>query len=528
MEQSRRKNYVSNIILCVIYSTICGIITGLIVFGFKYAIKHIETFSRTIYETTKESYKSIIIVFVVLIVLAFLMYLLHRLIPSSKGGGIPRSEGVLRGILSFKWLRTFIGSTIGSFISVLSGVPVGTEGPSVILGTSIGDAVTKKSKKRPAIDRYVKTSGAAAGFAVATGAPLSGILFTLEEIHKRFTPMLIMSASMSVIFASLVNNVLCELCNMDPRLFHIEFFSEFKLNHILYLILLGIIIGVLVFSFDKVIEIVNKFTDKYGKIFHPLVKLIILFIITGILGFVFIEGIYSGHHIVEEMITNNKSIIFLLILVLIRFIMMCFVTDSSVTGGIFIPILAIASIVGAILGKGLILIGLEEEYFSVIVILTMCAFMGGTLRAPLTATVLFLELTGQFTDLFYAIIVIFIVNAITEIFGLHSFYELRLEKLEEEQNHGKTPKIALFQVQVSENSFVVGKSVRDVMWPYASTVISVRRYLENDKDTDNDGEKKIYANDTIVIRCKYYDEEEIKELIYGLVGKNHQIKIKEA
>ena len=227
MEQSRRKNYVSNIILCVIYSTICGIITGLIVFGFKYAIKHIETFSRTIYETSKESYKSIIIVFVVLIVLAFLMYLLHRLIPSSKGGGIPRSEGVLRGILSFKWLRTFIGSTIGSFISVLSGVPVGTEGPSVILGTSIGDAVTKKSKKRPAIDRYVKTSGAAAGFAVATGAPLSGILFTLEEIHKRFTPMLIMSASMSVIFASLVNNVLCELCNMDPRLFHIEFLSAF-------------------------------------------------------------------------------------------------------------------------------------------------------------------------------------------------------------------------------------------------------------------------------------------------------------
>ena len=31
MEQSRRKNYVSNIILCVIYSTICGIITGIIV-----------------------------------------------------------------------------------------------------------------------------------------------------------------------------------------------------------------------------------------------------------------------------------------------------------------------------------------------------------------------------------------------------------------------------------------------------------------------------------------------------------------
>ena len=37
-------------------------------------------------------------------------------------------------------------------------------------------------------------------------------------------------------------------------------------------------------------KIVYQVTDKYGKIFHPLVKLIILFISTGILGFVFIEG----------------------------------------------------------------------------------------------------------------------------------------------------------------------------------------------------------------------------------------------
>lgn len=524
MTKYNKSGHISNIVLCVFYSLICGAISGVVIFFFKYVIKKIETLSRYCYEHLNKSIWTILLVFVGLIILAVLMYLLHYFIPQAKGGGIPRSEGVLRGILVLKSTRTFLGSIIGSMISVMGGVCVGTEGPSVIIGTSIGDVVTKKSSKRPALDRYIKTSGAASGFAVATGAPLSGILFTLEEIHKRFTPMLIMSASMAVLSSTLVNSILCQVFNISSNMFNITTFSKFELKDVGYLILLGIVIGVLVYLFDKIIEVVNRFTSKYGRLFHPLVKLIFLFILTGVLGFLFIDGIYSGHHIVEEMTINNKTVTFLITLLLIRFIMMVLVTDSSVTGGIFIPILAIASIIGALLGKGLILIGMDPKHFAVIVILTMCAFMGGTLRAPLTATILFLELTTQFTDLFYAIVVVFIVNAITEIFGLHSYYERRLEALEIEQNQGKTPVFSHFEVQVSPNSFVVGKAVRDIMWPYASVVVGIKRHQEVETDTDNDGEKKIYALDKVIIKCKYYDDVEIKKLIEGLVGSDFEIQ----
>ena len=41
---------------------------------------------------------------------------------------------------------------------------------------------------------------------------------------------------------------------------------------------------------------------------------------------------------------------------------------------------------------------------------------------------------------------------------------------------------------------------------------------------DNDGEKKLYALDTIVIRCKYYNEEELLHLLKNLVGKDYEIK----
>lgn len=524
MNNSSKKSYISNILKCTLFCLICGSIVGAIIFFFKFAASKIEYVSRYLYNITKANAFLIILVFIVLIGLAILMYILHKKIPETKGGGIPRSEGVLRGILPLKSIRTFLGTIVGSFMSYFAGLPLGTEGPSVIIGTSIGDVTSKTSKNNKALDRYIKTGGAAAGFAVATGAPLSGVLFSLEEIHKRFTPMLVISVSVATIAATLVNNVLCHLFGIDPRLFDFSIFSSFELKHIGYLVLLALLIGLMVGLFDKTLERVNKFTAKNKKFFHPLAKLISAFVITGILAYVFSDAVYSGHHVVEEMIVNNKTIWFLLGLLLLRLLMMFLLTDSSATGGIFIPVLAIASVIGAILGKLLLLIGLEEEYFPVIVILTMCAFIGGTLRAPFTSAVLFLELTFSFTDLFYVILVIFIVNVITEMFNQPSFYDRALEKMEEEHNEGKEAKISHFKVTISDDAFVIGKAVRDIMWPYSSVVVSIKRYKEDLVDTDNDGEKKLYAKDTIVLRCRYFDEDEIRGIIKDLVGNTYEIE----
>lgn len=520
-----RKTYIKSILRCSIFSIICGSIVGAIIFFFKYISKHIEECSKYVYNITRGNAFYIILVFIALVAFAIGMHILHKRVPETKGGGIPRSEGVLRGILPLKSIRTFFGTIVGSFISYFVGLPVGTEGPSVIIGTSIGDLCSKSDKKNKALDRYIKTGGAAAGFAVATGAPLSGILFSLEEIHKRFTPMLVLSASVSTIFATLVNNLLCLAFNISPKLFHLDVYSNFELKDSLYLIILAVLVALSVGAFDKTLELIDKFTSKYKKVLSPLVKLISVFVITGILGYVFVDGIYSGHDVIEHLLTNNKTIGFLFILLVIRLLMMIFIADSNATGGIFIPVLAIASVIGALLGKLLMLIGMDETYFAVVVILSMCAFMGGTLRAPFTAAVLFLEFTGSFTDLFYVCLVIFIVNFIVEIFNQDSFYDRALEKMEEEKNEGKVARIAHFSVKISTNAFVCGKSVRDIMWPYSSVLVSVKRHKDGFIDTDNGGEKKLYAKDTIVLRAKFYDESEIRESIISLVGNEFDINI---
>lgn len=527
MRNYRHKEYLANVLPCIYFGVICGAVTGASIFLFKLAAKKAEVASRALYSLAKGSPLYIAAVFAGLIVLAAAMYFLHKRIPEAKGGGIPRSEGVLRGVLSFRWFKTLVGTFAGSMLSYFCGVPVGSEGPAVLMGTALGGACGKLSKNRTTWSRYVMTGGAGAGFAVATGAPFTGILFALEEIHKRFTPMLVIMVSVSVVSASAVNELLCSAFGVATSLFDFGPLAKFELGQIGYLFLLGVIIALAVGIFDGSLSIFNRFSSKINKFLPGPSKLILLFVMTGIFGFVFPDVIYSGHDIIHHFAEHEEAVGLILLLFAVRLLMMLFVTDSGATGGIFVPTLAIGALVGAAAARLLVLIGMPDESYAAIVLLGMCGFIGGTLRAPMTAAVLFVELTGQFQNLLFVALVIFTVNFITEIIHLTPFYDRALESMEHAQNHGLQPTISCFEMQVSRGAFVVGKTVRDIMWPSSSVVISVKRADESRIDMDHDGEKRLYADDIIVVRAKYFDEAEVRSLLAGLVGNSEINKLEE-
>ena len=118
----------------------------------------------------------------------------------------------MRGVLSVRWLTCLLGVFFSSLITYLGGIPLGTEGPSVQMGTAVGKGTVRLLGRRHlAWDRYVMTGGAGAGFAAATGAPLTGILFAFEEAHERFSPMLLMVSAMTVASGSLTAEFLFSL-----------------------------------------------------------------------------------------------------------------------------------------------------------------------------------------------------------------------------------------------------------------------------------------------------------------------------
>ena len=526
-KEYKYKEYIANVMPCIFYGVVCGVLTGAFTFFFKVAARWAEEISRWVYSASRGSWIWVSAVFCGLVLFGSCMALLHKKLPEVKGGGIPRSEGVLRGVLSFKWLRTLVGTFVGSMMSYVCGAPLGSEGPAVLMGTAIGGMCGSISRNRSTWSRYVMTGGAGAGFAVATGSPFSGILFALEEIHKRFTPMLVLMVSVSVVSATSVNRLLCSLFGMSADLFDFGSLPPLELGQIGYLLICGLLIALGVGIFDGSIALFGRLTARLKKYVDGYVKTVAVFVITGLLGFLFTDAVYSGHDVIHHVTENNRTVIYLAVLVAVRLIMMLLITDSGVTGGIFIPTLAIGALIGALIAKLLVLMGMPPETFPVIVILSTCGFIGGTLRAPLTATVLFVELSGSAENLFFAALVVFTVNAVVALLNQTPFYDMALEKMEEAQNRGRQPVIAYFEMRVSKGAFVIGKTVRDIMWPASAVVTGVTRADEAEEDMDHDGEKKLLEGDTVILRAKFYDEEEIRSLLCGLVGKDHEIIRKE-
>ena len=504
----------------------CGSAVGALIFFFKLFAHELEHISKEIYHAANE--KSVIIpfVFLGLILAAVAMCLIHKKVPEVKGGGIPRSEGVVRGILTFRWFPTFICTAVGSMLSFFCGVPVGSEGPSVLIGTSLGKMFGNFSHKLSSWSRYVMTGGAGAGFAAATGAPFSAILFVLEEMQKRFTPLLIMIASTSVISASLVNYYLCGVFGLNPVLFDMGIsYEHIQLEHTGYFLLLGVIISLGVVLFDIAVDKYGNLISKLGRQKPTYLMLILSFVLTGVIGLINSDYIYSGHDIVVNIAAGGWGWSALAVVLLIRVGMMLLTTSGKVTGGIFVPSLAIGGLIGALAGKLLMMTGMPEELYGIVVLMSMCAFMGGTSRAPLTATVFFLESTAQFANIFYIAIVVFIVNFSTELVNNTPFYDKVLEDMEHEQNKKKKSEIVQFKVKASSDSFVIGKAARDILWPHSAVVVGIIDAENNRKVMDRDGERKIREGDTIIVQVQVIDMEETVDYIYGLIGRDHKIEI---
>ena len=89
---------------------------------------------------------------------------------------------IIRGYLG-KW--TLIIKSVGLILSVSAGLNLGKEGPMVHIACCIGNIFSylfPKYGKNEAKKREILSAAAAAGVSVAFGAPIGGVLFSLEEV----------------------------------------------------------------------------------------------------------------------------------------------------------------------------------------------------------------------------------------------------------------------------------------------------------------------------------------------------------
>jgi len=112
---------------------------------------------------------------------------------SAAGSGVAEVKVILSGFVLHGYLgvRTLVIKTIGLTLSVASGLSLGKEGPYVHIATCIGNIACRLFSKYNRNDgkrREVLSASAASGVAVAFGAPMGGVLFSLEEVSYYFPP----------------------------------------------------------------------------------------------------------------------------------------------------------------------------------------------------------------------------------------------------------------------------------------------------------------------------------------------------
>lgn len=107
------------------------------------------------------------------------------------GSGISEVKCILSGFVIHGYLGfwTLFTKSVGLTLSVASGLSLGKEGPFVHIASCVGNIVCRvfpKYETNESKRREILSCACAAGVAVAFGAPVGGVLFSLEEVSYYF------------------------------------------------------------------------------------------------------------------------------------------------------------------------------------------------------------------------------------------------------------------------------------------------------------------------------------------------------
>ena len=510
----RRRNYLKNILIpCLFLSGVAGILTGALIFLFKLVANLIIHFSIDIYAAARSDPQYILPVLLGAAALGAVAYVLLRVAPECKGGGIPTAVAALRGFVSFGWIKSIFVLFSSAMITFFAGVPLGNEGPSVQMGCAVGKGtVSIFAHKNKAWERYIMTGAASGGFAAATGAPLSGILFAFEEVHRRFSPIIFMAVSTATLASAATMELLCDLTGKTNGLFALSAQPVLPIKFIWIALIVGAVCGIVAIGFTRLYKTVDRFANKAMERVPFLVKMIGVFLISSSLGLLGAEFIGSGHELIDEIFSGEASIwYFLLIYLLVRGFMLILANNIGVTGGTFVPTLAFGALVGALCAKAAIALGLiGAEYYALFISIGMASFLAAASRTPLTAIAFAIEALAGMSNILPIAAATAFAYLIIETVGIHSFTDTVIDHKIKMRTRGKTSQTIDLHMTVQRGAFVVGKEIRDILWPPSCVVLSVKK-----ADTEGTG---IFAGDILHLRCLTYDKAETMILLESLVG----------
>lgn len=480
----------------IIQGIIIGLITGGVIVLNRLGINKLYSVFIKFYAWGNKGIVNAILVIIALALIGLLVGLMVKREGMISGSGIPQVKGRVINKLKMNWLRILIYKFLGGLLALSAGLSLGREGPSVQIGASIGEGVAEKTyKKMPVKKEFLITAGASAGLSAAFNSPLSGIIFALEEIHRNFSPLVLLPAMAAAISADFISK---NFLGMEPALNFSEM-NAIPLKYYWILIILGVFTGILGVLFSKGIYLFQDIYSKLKKVPQE-VKVMIPFVITAIVGLIVPMLLGGGHELILELTEGGQSILFLIIIYILKFLLLLVCFGSGVPGGIFLPMLLLGAIIGDVFGVlSIELLGVNSSFIINFIALGMAGYFVSVVKAPVTGIVLIMEMTGSFSHLLSLSVVVIISFITSELLRNEPIYEVLLERLlkrvgvSKEENDNKK---AILEFVVEMESIVEGKFISEVDWPKDCLLVSIKR---GDKEIIPRGSVKLISGDYIVV-----------------------------
>src|SRR5690348_8516191 len=184
----------------LVLSVFIGLFSGLAVVCFRIAIDWSQI-SLLGPAPAPHSLRLIIVPVVASLVIAAVV--LH-VFPLVRGSGVNQTKAALYIFNGYIPFRTGVGKFITAGLSIGAGHSLGPEDPSLQIGASLASALGRYLQLSREKLRLLAPIGAAAGLAAAFNAPISAVLFVIEEVIGRWSAGILGSVVLSAISSVVV------------------------------------------------------------------------------------------------------------------------------------------------------------------------------------------------------------------------------------------------------------------------------------------------------------------------------------
>ncbi|CAI4211509.1 unnamed protein product [Parascedosporium putredinis] len=185
--------------------------------------------------------------------------------------------------------QTLIVKTAALIFAVASGLSLGKEGPYVHIATCVGNIACRlfsKYDRNDAKRREVLSAAAAAGVAVAFGAPLGGVLFGLEEVSYFFPAKTLFRTFFCCIIASLTLKFLNPYGTHKIVMFQVRYLIDWEWFELGSFIMVGIVCGAAGAFFIKASKHWAKSFRRIQVIKNfPMLEVALVALVTGLMSY---------------------------------------------------------------------------------------------------------------------------------------------------------------------------------------------------------------------------------------------------